>query len=63
MVLRMERPAHTEPMGAAPKFPVRALLAVVAFAVFVIVMNGSMTNVALPTIGEEFGRRRRRRGG
>lgn len=35
--------------------PVRLLLFVVVSAVFVIVMNGSMTNVALPTIGEEFG--------
>ena len=35
--------------------PVRLLLLVVVSAVFVIVMNGSMTNVALPTIGEEFG--------
>ena len=51
----MDHPARTEPVGAAPEFPVRALLAVVSFAVFVIVMNGSMTNVALPTIGEQFG--------
>lgn len=39
----------------APDLPVRALLVVVAFSVFVIVMNGSMTNVALPTIAREFG--------
>ena len=51
----MERPAHIEVGGSAPEFPVRALLAVVVLAVFVIVLNGSMTNVALPTIGEEFG--------
>ncbi len=34
--------------------PVRLLLLVVVSAVFVIVMNGSMVNVALPTIGEDF---------
>ena len=51
----MDRPPHEKPEGTAPDFPVRALLVVVALAVFVIVMNGSMTNVALPTIGEEFG--------
>jgi predicted MFS family arabinose efflux permease len=31
------------------------LLLVVVSAVFVIVMNSSMVNVALPTIGEDFG--------
>ena len=51
----MERSANTRAGGAAPEVPVRALLVVVAFAVFVIVLNGSMTNVALPTIGQEFG--------
>ena len=35
--------------------PVRLLLPVIVSAVFIIVMNGSMVNVALPTIGEEFG--------
>lgn len=35
--------------------PVRLLLFVIVSAVFVIVMNGSMVNVALPTIGEQFG--------
>ncbi len=35
--------------------PVRLLLLVVVSAVFVIVMNSSMVNVALPTIGEDFG--------
>jgi MFS transporter, DHA2 family, metal-tetracycline-proton antiporter len=34
---------------------VRLLLLVVALAVGVIVMNGSMTNVAIPTIREDFG--------
>ena len=34
---------------------VRLLLPVIVSAVFIIVMNGSMVNVALPTIGEEFG--------
>ncbi|QIN77336.1 MFS transporter [Rubrobacter marinus] len=51
----MDRAAQREPGVEVPDFPFRALLAVVAFAVFVIVMNGSMTNVALPTIGDEFG--------
>ena len=51
----MDRAARKEPEGAFPDVPFRALLAVVAVAVFVIVMNGSMTNVALPTIGAEFG--------
>lgn len=41
--------------GDRREIPVRLLLFVVVSAVFVIVMNGSMTNVALPTIGEEFG--------
>ena len=41
----------------------RLFLLVVASAVGVIVMNGSMTNVALPTIGEESGRPRGRPGG
>ena len=35
--------------------PIRLLLIVTVSAVFVIVMNGSMVNVALPTIGEQFG--------
>jgi MFS transporter, DHA2 family, metal-tetracycline-proton antiporter len=35
--------------------PVRLLLAVIVSAVFIIVMNGSMVNVALPTIRDEFG--------
>ena len=51
----LDRPAHKEPGGEVPGVSFRALLAVVVLAVFVIVMNGSMTNVALPTIGEEFG--------
>lgn len=34
--------------------PVRLLLIVTVSAVFVVVMNGSMVNVALPTIGEQF---------
>jgi EmrB/QacA subfamily drug resistance transporter len=35
--------------------PVRLLLPVIVSAVCIIVMNGSMVNAALPTIGEEFG--------
>ena len=48
----MESRERTRPAGEVPG---RLFLLVVASAVGVIVMNGSMTNVALPTIGEQFG--------
>lgn len=51
----MDRGARSEPEKTPYDVPFRALLVVVSLAVFVIVMNGSMTNVALPTIGAEFG--------